>query len=239
MHTLELDAKAPVAAASFLRTAAIPALIFAVALLAYVFSDYDRFPGPLGDVPVVGHMRPIAIDWCSGDEVRPHCWYQHYVYLAKALTQGTLDVSKAEMPDYYQDSVTEGGKRYLPFPPGPALLLVPFVAVWGTSFSEVYFTMVLGAINVVLFWYLLGSLRVTTRTKLLMVPFFAFGTAHFYSATTGTVWFYQHVSAVFFLLLALIALFKQTPPILPAALLGIAFLNREPMILSAPFFLWW
>ena len=239
MRTLELDAKAPVAAASFLRPAAIPALIFAVALLAYVFSDYDRFPGPLGDVPVVGHMRPNAIDWCSGDEVRPHCWYQHYVYLAKALTQGTLDVSKAEMPDYYQDSVTEGGKRYLPFPPGPALLLVPFVAVWGTDFSEVYFSIVLGAVNVVLFWYLLTLLKVTNTTKWLLVPFFAFGTEQFYAATTGTVWFYGHVAAIFFVLLALITLLRNTWPVIPALFLGFAFLSREPTVLAAPVIAYW
>lgn len=211
MSTLELSFKlTPTRVISVGRKLVVPIGIFAVSFLGYYISN------------------PSPIDW-----------YQHQIYLAKAILNGTLDVSATGIPDYYQDVVRLGEHKYLPFPIGPALLLVPFVAVWGTSFSEVYFTMVLGAINVVLFWYLLGSLRVTTRTKLLMVPFFAFGTAHFYSATTGTVWFYQHVSAVFFLLLALIALFKKTPPILPAALLGIAFLNREPMILSAPFFLWW
>ena len=238
--TLEVESKdMPARAGSLAQSIAVPLLIFAVALLGYLFSDYNRFPGVLGDVPVVGRMQPEAVPWCSGEEVRPHCWYQHYVYLAEAITKGTLDVSEAQMPDYYQDSVVEGENRYLPFPVGPALLIVPFVAIWGTDFSEVYFSIVLGALNVVLFWYLLGLLKVSETTKWLMLPFFAFGTQQFYSATTGTVWFYGHVAAIFFVLLALIFLLRKSWPAIPAIFLGFAFLSREPTILAAPVIAYW
>lgn len=168
----------------------------------------------------------------------PADWYQHQVYLADAILKGTLDVASVGIPDFYQDVVPVGASKYLPFPPGPALLLLPFVAIWGTSFSEVYFSMVLGAINVVLFWYLLGTLNVTRTTRLLLVPFFAFGTPLFYSATTGTVWFYNHVAALFFLLLALIFLLRRAPPLISAIFLGFAFMSREPTILAAPAFLY-
>ncbi len=154
------------------------------------------------------------------------------------MLHGTLDVATVDMPSFYQDVVPIGQSRYLPFPPGPALLLLPFVAIWGTDFSQVYFSMVLGAINVVLFWYLLGLLNVSTTTKVLLLPFFAFGTALFYAATTGTVWFFGHVAAVFFLLLALIFLLRRASPFVPAILLGFAFMSREPTVLSAPVFLY-
>ena len=197
------------------RRAGAPVVIFAGVLLIYYLSN----PTPLGS---------------PGQP-----WYQHYVYLADAFLNGTLDVSSVGIPDFYQDTVTVGDSKYLPFPPGPTILLMPFVAIWGTGFSQIYFSMVLGALNAVLLWYLLGLLNVSRTTKLLLVPFFALGTAHFYAATTGTVWFFGHVAAVFFLLLALITLFRRMPTILPAIFLGFAYLSREPVVLSAPIFLYW
>jgi len=215
MSTLEVSLKlTPAWAISGARLLAVPIVIFAVSFLGYYLSN----------------PHPIA-------------WYQHQIYGAKALLDGTLDVSGTGIPGYYQDVVPRGEHRYLPFPIGPSLILVPFVAIWpawGDGHSGgAYFTMALGAINVVLFWYLMGALGVSRNTKLLVTAFFAFGTPLFYSATTGTVWFYNHVVGLTFLLLALIALFKRAPPVVPAILLGFAFLAREPMILSAPFFLYW
>ena len=226
----------PTFLASLARRSAVPVSISAIAFLGYYLSSY------LADRQLLELVR-LAVrpdqDWCAGDVAAPGCWYQHYVYLADAISHGTLDVASAGIPDFYQDTVTIGGSKYLPFPPGPAVLLLPFVAVWGTNFSQVYFSMALGAINVALLWYLLGLLNISTTTKLLLVPFFAFGTAHFYAATTGTAWFFGHVAAVFFLLLALITLFRKAPPIVPAIFLGFAFMSREPTVLAAPVFLYW
>ncbi len=201
--------------ASLARGFAVPVFIFVATLSTYYLSTTELFSR------------------------EPANWYQHHIYLADAILKGHLDVANTGIPDFYQDVVVVGQSKYLPFPPGPALLMLPFVAIWGTDFSQIYFSMGLGAANVVLFWYLLGLLNVGKTTKLLLVPFFAIGTAHFYSATTGTVWFYNHVAAVFFLFLALIFLFRRASPIVPAVLLGFAYLCREPTILAAPFFLYW
>ena len=224
MKAFELTANIPTAwAISLGRQAIAPIAIFAIVFLGYYFST-------------------TSADYFSLNELfgrTPPDWYKHYVYLAEAFLQGTLDVKSVGIPDFYQDTVTVGQAKYLPFAPAPALLLMPFVALEGTGFSEVYFSMGLGALNVVLFWFLLGMLGVSNTTRLLMVAFFAFGTAHFYSATTGTVWFFGHVTAVFFLLLAIIALFRRAPPVLPAFLLGFAYLSREATVLSLPFFLYW
>jgi hypothetical protein len=207
--------------------AGVPVLIVAIAFLGYYLSSY------LGD-----HQ---FVEWCGGGEVSrgPDCWYQHFVYLSDAILHGTLDVASVGIPPGYHDLVKDGASKYLPYQPAPAVLLVPFVAIWGTDFSQLYFSMVLGAINVVLVWYLLGLLNVSRTTKLLLVPFFAFGTAHFYAATTGTLWFYNHVAAVFFLLLSIIFLLRRTSPVVPAFFLALAFLSRQSTILATPFFLYW
>jgi hypothetical protein len=112
------------------------------------------------------------------------------------------------------------------------------VAIWGTGTQEYIVSILFGAINVVIFWYILRALTVSRFTQVLLVPFFAFGTVHFYAATTGTVWFFAHVTAVFFLLLAILAVLRGMNPVVPALLLGCAFLCRQTTILAAPFFVY-
>lgn len=165
-------------------------------------------------------------------------FYQHHIYLAEAMLHGSLDVKEAGIPDYYQDVVTVGDAKYLPYGPAPAILLMPGVALQGTSFSEIDFSLFLGAFNVVLFWYILGMLRIGPFSRWLGVIFFAFGNVHFYAATEGTLWFYNHIAAVFFLEIAIIAFLKRLPLYIPAFVLGLAWLSRGPTLMAMPFFLW-
>jgi hypothetical protein len=162
---------------------------------------------------------------------------KHHVYLAQAMLHGSFDVAKAGMPADYIDTVTVGTSRYIPFPPGPAVLLLPFVAIWGTSFSESQFAAALGAVNVVLFWQILIALGISRRAKILLVPFFAFGTVEFYCATEGAVWQYNHVAAVFFMLVAVLLLLRKAPLALTAFVFGFAVISRSPTLFAAPFFL--
>jgi hypothetical protein len=48
--------------------------------------------------------------------------------------------------------------RYVSFPPLPAVLMVPFVAIWGLSFNDVLFSVMWAAINPVLLFLLLRDL---------------------------------------------------------------------------------
>jgi len=123
---------------------------------------------------------------------KPINWLNFYVHLAKAMTEGTFDLREVgltggEHPDLF---VHENGV-FLPYGPTPALLLIPSVLIVGVSDTTQWFhSMIVGAINVALLWYILRLLRTSVTTQLLLVPFFAFGTANFYSATTGTIWFF-------------------------------------------------
>ena len=98
----------------------------------------------------------------------------HHVYLAQAMLNGTFDLASAGIPDQYNDVIPVGESTYIPFAPGPAILLLPLVAIFGTDVPQGHVAVFLGAVNVCMFWYLLGLLRVSGVTKGLMVPFFAF-----------------------------------------------------------------
>ena len=169
---------------------------------------------------------------------KPYDWLNFYTYVAKAMTEGSLDLRNAGLTGQeHPDLLVRDGRVYLPYGPTPAILMIPSVLIFGVSDTAQWFhSMVVGAINVVLFWYILRQLGASRSTKLLLIPFFAFGTANFYSATTGTLWFYNHVTAVMFLMLAIIFLLRGSSPVFPAIFLGLALLARQPILFAAPAF---
>jgi len=205
------------------RTAVIAALIFTLTFAGYFFSTrLHPEDGP-------------SLRWLDPP---PRCC-MFYADLANALNHGTLDLTEVGIAPNHPDLFTDvDGEVFLPYQPMPGVLLMPVVAIWGAGYTQLTFSLVLGAVNVVLLWYILRLLNVTRQTKLLLVPFFAFGTSHFYAATTGSLWFYNHVTAVFFLLLALIFLLRRDSPIFPALCLGAAALSRQPTVLAIPAFMY-
>jgi len=91
----------------------------------------------------------------------------------------------------------------LPFPPLPAIVLMPFVAIWGLATDIRAVSVLVGVIDVGIAWWALGRLAVSRRVRLATTLFFAFGTVFWYAAQLGTTWFFAHVVALTFLLLAL------------------------------------
>jgi len=215
------------------RTLAVGLIVFAFALSSYYFTGglLKAFDGDLQ------HTKPVN-------------WLNFYTYVAEAMTEGSVDLRDAgltgtEHPDLL---VADDGSIYLPYGPTPAVLMIPSALIFGVDdpttpqvegdTTQWFHAMLVGAMNVVLLWYILRLLGTSRSTKLLLIPFFAFGTANFYSATTGTLWFYNHVTAVMFLMLAIIFLLRGSHPILPAACLGLALLARQPILLAAPVFVY-
>jgi hypothetical protein len=205
------------------RTLVVGVAVFAFALFCYYF--------------VGGFLKEVFDGTLNA---KPVNWLNFYTYVAKAMTEGSLDLRNAGLTGQeHPDLLVKDGEVYLPYGPTPALLMIPAVLLFGVDDTAQWFhSMIVGAINVVLFWYILRLLGTSRSTKLLLIPFFAFGTANFYAATTGTIWFYNHVTAVMFLLLAIIFLLRGSSPLIPAAFLGLALLARQPVLLAAPAFMY-
>src|SRR3990170_3010131 len=55
--------------------------------------------------------------------------YRHFVYIAQGFLQGRVDLPN--VPGYYHDVIHLDGRVYAPFPPLPAVLLLPVVAAYG------------------------------------------------------------------------------------------------------------
>ena len=171
----------------------------------------DRLPALLIGAGLVA--LAFAAYWLPGSDR----YYNHFVWQALAFLDGrtTIDwpVDLGGFPngnDWMQDIYplreltgdpsTPGA--LLPFPPLPAILLVPFVAIWGLATDIRAVSVLFGAADVGLAWWALGRLAISGRVRLATTIFFAFGTVIWYAAQLGTTWFFAHVIAVGLILLA-------------------------------------
>jgi 4-amino-4-deoxy-L-arabinose transferase-like glycosyltransferase len=149
-------------------------------------------------------------------------------------------------------------RYYAYWPPVPAAIMVPLVAMLGTDFSDAVIANVLGALTVfIVYWMLVGLRRhwpaLTQRACLALTFFYGLGTCHMYQASTGQVWLITQLTATLFLVLAIGLAFRAPPPLtcargsdgcvrlryflFAAITLALGFLSRSTMILATPFFL--
>ena len=178
--------------------------------LESLFDWFDRLPALLVGAGLVA--LALAAYWLPGSDR----FYNHFVWQAMAFLNGTAVIDwpvelgyprgNDWMQDVYPMSELTGDPStpgaLLPFPPLPAILLMPFVELWGLATDIRAVSVVLGAVNVGLAWWALGRLDVTRRVRLATTVFFGFGTVFWYAAQLGTTWFFAHVAAITFLLLA-------------------------------------
>ena len=141
-------------------------------------------------------------------------FYDHFVWQAAAFLEGQAAIRYpiGSGPDgygnwYFQDVLPvapiDGVPRGLiPFPPLPALVLVPFVALYGIHTDDQTIFTVLGAIDVAICWWMIGRLRVGLLARFATTVFFAFGTVFWYTAQNATTWYQAHIVAVGLTMLA-------------------------------------
>ena len=130
-------------------------------------------------------------------------FYNNYSYLADALLHGRLYVDG--MPAYLE-SVEFGGHVYMHFAPGPAILCLPFVALFGVNgFNIAWLSLGLGAANTALAYLVFTRMGVgrDRRERLWCGLLLTFGTVHCFLAALGHGWFLGHVSSWFFLLVGM------------------------------------
>lgn len=186
----------------------------------------------------------------------------HYVHLAQAWLEGRLDVG-SEPPGTNDwacfDTIDRGPcppgrysfsgvgaeryRWYVSFPPLPAVLLLPLVAVFGlTTLDALYWTL-FAALGPVCLFLALRFLRESGRSPrsiredLLVTALFALGSVYYFVAVQGTVWFAAHVVATSFVCLYLLFGFGARRPFSAGLCLALAFLCRPATLLLAPFFL--
>jgi hypothetical protein len=138
---------------------------------------------------------------------QPFRIYDHFEWQAEAFLEGhaairypvgTMDPCTGnacfnDVRPVPSDDVPRGD---MPFPPLPAVLLMPFVALWGREADGQLIFAIFAAIDVGLAWWMLGRLPIRRSVRAIVTAFFGFGTVFWYSAQLATTWYQAHILAV-------------------------------------------
>lgn len=158
----------------------------------------------------------------------------YFVRLADAFLHGRLHLLEA--PSWLTELIPRDGLWYVAYPPMPAVLLVPFVAVLGPEFHQQIASSIFGGVGVGLTYLVLCRFALRLRVRILLALVFAFGTCFFYIASNGNTWYLSHVSAVMFATAAIVLALDRRLPLVVGLLVAFAALSRLPLILTAPFY---
>jgi hypothetical protein len=161
--------------------------------------------------------------------------YNNYVLLADALRHGRLWI---DWPgDAVSDALLWNGQRYVIEAPVPALLMLPFVAIFGPQFNQTTAAIVLCSIAVGFACAFLQRLGARGLSLGLLLLFTFAGTDLWWCAELGDVWFIAHVSAVCFTFIALWELTGKSRGWLVGLCAIGAIESRFSLVVTLPFYL--
>ena len=156
-------------------------------------------------------------------------------YLADAFLHGRTDIARQLGP---WDVILVGSKVYVPFPPFPAVVLMPLVAAVGPIVADQWesgINALLAALVVGLGWWAAGVIGVQRlRDRFALVLLLGFSTPILWVTTRGGVWHTGHLVATILLLLLIGLTWERPRRFLAGLLIGGAFLTRPPTAFVAP-----
>jgi hypothetical protein len=156
--------------------------------------------------------------------------YNNYVLLAQAFLHGHIAI---DWPGSYIDALPYAGKYYVIEAPLPAVLLMPFVAIWGTA-NQTTLATVLGAVAIGAAYAFAERFGVPRERRVWLCAFLLAGTDLLWASMLGDVWFIAHVSAVCFTMLALAELAGTKRGWLVALFGACAAFSRFDLVLALP-----
>lgn len=148
--------------------------------------------------------------------------------------------------DFERGSVNRSERTwYVSFPPGPAVILAPFVAVFGLAVWDVLLTCFFAALTPAILVAFLDRRRGSEGERgtqhILIAVAWAFASPALTLGSNGSVWFTAQVLGALFLTLYLVFAWEVQRPLLAGLALGMAVACRPTMLFAVVFFAgeWW
>ncbi len=162
--------------------------------------------------------------------------YNNHVLLADAWLHGHIWV---DGPVSGIDALPYGGHFYIIEGPLPAVLLLPFVAIFGLHTNQVVLAAVCAALALAAAEVLFARMGVATRLRNWLIGFVGFGTVLWWCTAFPAVWMLAHVIGVMFAMFILVECYGKRRPALIGFLIACMGLTRFPMILAAVPICYW
>ena len=252
-----VETPAPRSAPRFSRELKIAFAIYLVALGAYAGASGKRLLRPSND----NHYVYLAHGWLHGrldlGGPPPHAndWAQvDWLHLKDGrLVKGVFAQGASETfrtlrgkvitikPDEIASKET---KTYVSFPPFPAVVMLPIVAIAGMRTNDVILVTLIASLAPALLFLLLRKLRRrgdSGRSEvddLWLTSVLGVGSVFYFSAVRGEVWYTAHVVSVILMILYTWASLDGEHPFWAGLCLVCGFLTRPELLFAAPLFLW-
>ncbi len=166
--------------------------------------------------------------------------YNTAVQLSQSFLDGRLDVDPPTEVEPL-DLIYHNERHYVPFPPAPALLLTPFVALFGLDFNPLWITPLLGMLTAGVLFHLYRRVTVHDEISYLLSAAMIFGTAYWLCVRYAFDTYLAHMLTVLFVSIALWETLGKQRGWLIGLCLGIACSSRQLTVFVIPFvmaFLW-
>ena len=236
---------------AFLQRHRIPLLLFIGSLCVYCLFAWERLGKPstdphfvyLAEAYLAGSLElqrkpPHRNDWASWRELELADGRRvRGVWRTSKRGDSARQFRTLEGPvlALTEKDVRKTTVRYfVSFPPLPALLMLPFVALFGLKTNDVLLTAIVAALNVVLIHAVLrrlgkvGQSERSARDDLILALVFGFGTVHLWCSVVGQVWFTALVVGVAFTCGFLLAVEAERPWV-AGVMLACALATRTPL----------
>ncbi len=201
----------------------------------------------------------------AAERLRTHSPDNHFSYLADSFLHRTLAV-RCPPAEIARNACPPGGggndwarycrtdvnratgetrqncRWFVAFPSFPAVVYMPFVAMFGRDFPNRALDVALGGLAPALLYLLLERLSRAGRSKrswrenVGFSALFAFGTVYFFSAVQGSVWFTAHVVGASLMVGYVACALDAERPLLAGVLLGMALHTRASMVYASVLF---
>jgi hypothetical protein len=158
-----------------------------------------------------------------------------YALVAESLLTGRPDASTC----YGADCALRDGKTYIVFPPFPAVLAMPLVAIFGiTTKGFIAIAIVLWALSLAVWNRILKTYELDTDRRLWLLAAIGFAGPLYYVTLRGDgVWFFAQSVAFLFVSLAIHEVVAGRRLVTAGLALGCALLSRQMSIFYAPLLL--
>ncbi len=159
---------------------------------------------------------------------------EQFVNLAYSFLQGKFYFLYS--PPHWGDATYYSGKYYWPLGPFPAVLLMPFVYIFGIHMQQGYLAFFLSILNAYFLFRIANKVHKDFIFSLTISFAILFATAYIGIALTSQSWYYAQVVNFTLTLLALEAFFYQRSWLLIGVYIGFAIATRTTSIGTIVFF---
>ncbi len=185
-------------------------------------------------IPIVLFFAAFTLYFATSSGNTP---FNYFVRLADAFLHGRYWVT--DNPSWLSELLPGGnGRFYVVYPPMPAILLVPFVAVFGANFPQQILAHALGAGAVVVTYWTSMAINKNVKKSVYVALCVGVGSIVWFMSSVGSSWYLGQVCAFFFLSAALLESVGRKRIWIVGALLGAAYLSRTHTIITLPIYIY-